>query len=111
MVLCNPTIYIGAAFDFTFTWKVNNEIVDRTGYQAKAKAKSSTASFEWSSGAGQIILGSDSTITMVLPSSFTSGLTPGSYTWDILIMDTLGKIYPPVVAGVITVLQGVTTWP
>lgn len=109
MVLCNPTIYVGTTFDFTFNWKVNNEIVDRTGYQAKAKAKSSTASFEWSSDAGQIILGSDSSISILLSDSFTKGLTAGSYVWDILITDTSGKIYPPVVAGVITVLQGVTT--
>lgn len=111
MALYNPTIYVGTTFSQTFYWTENGVAVDLTDYQAKASAKSATALYEWSSSAGQILLGSDGSVSSILDEAFTSTMVPGSYVWDILLIDALGNVLPPMLSGVMTVLQGITAWP
>jgi len=108
----NLKIYRGTSFAETFVWTENGLPVDLTTWQAKIQIKpdSGTPAYTLSSADGQIILGADGSIAVTLDPAFTATMAVGSYDWDILLMDATGFIQPPLLYGIVTVYQGVTTW-
>ena len=110
MLTLNLTIYCGTLFSQTLIWSENNAVVDLTDWKAKAQIKSASAVYSLSTDNGQIALGTTGEIALTLSESVTATMSPGSYSWDILLMNPQGDVLPPLVAGVVTVLQGVTVW-
>lgn len=110
MLTLNLIIYRGTLFSQTLIWSENDAVVDLTGWKAKAQIQDADAAYLLSTDNGQIALGTAGEIQLTIPESVTATMLPGSYPWDILLMNPQGDVLPPLVAGMVTVLQGVTIW-
>ena len=108
----NLTIYRGTVFSERLLWTENGNSVDLTGWKAKARIKNTAteALYDLSTYTGHITLGTSGEIDLALDAEETLAMQPGSYVWDILLMTPQGNIQPPLVSGLVTVLQGVTVW-
>ena len=108
----NLTIYRGTTFSERLVWTENSVPVDMTGWKAKTQIRSSVtnAAYILSTDGGEITLGAAGEIDLELDTEATATMLPGSYVWDILLMNPQGSIRPPIVSGTVTVLQGVTVW-
>ena len=112
MYTYNFQIYRGTLFSARMIWAENSVPVDLTNWQAKATIKSTamSAAYTLSTDEGTIALGSAGEIELTLDPQATGLMLPGSYSWDILLKNPQGDILPPLVSGVVTILQGITAW-
>lgn len=82
----------GSTFRRTFTWTLDDDPVDLTGWTARMDVRktvnSSTAVLSLTTENGRIALGGDEgTIEVVLPASLTEELAPGRYVYDLELVD------------------------
>jgi hypothetical protein len=104
------TIYKGTTFSQVFVWSENDLPVDLSSWEAKMQIKSASDTYTITSDTGGITLGDAGEIGLIFSSAFTSEMVAGSYKYDLLLRTDLGVIMPPIVSGMITVIQGVTSW-
>jgi hypothetical protein len=80
------TIWCGATWERTFTWRVDGTLVNWTGYTAKLQVKqylNDASVLTLTSGSGITLGGSAGTIALVMSSALTGAVTPGSYLYDL----------------------------
>ena len=93
------TIYQGASFDRTFTWRTGDPAtnVNLTSYTGRMQVRGNTAAptvaLEVSTSNGRMALGgSAGTITMTLTATETAALTPGQYVYDLEMVSAGGEV-------------------
>ena len=99
----NTTIYCGATWDKTFTWRIDGNLVDWTGYSAKLQVKeylNADSVLTLTSGSGITLGGSAGTIALVMTSAATGAVTPGQYLYDLEV--TNGTVTYRVLEGKFT---------
>jgi hypothetical protein len=99
----NATIWCGATWERTFTWRVDGTLVNWTGYTAKLQVKqylNDTSVLTLTSGSGITLGGSAGTIAVVMSSALTGAVTPGDYLYDLEV--TNGSITYRVLEGKFT---------
>jgi hypothetical protein len=97
------TVYCGATWERTFTFKINGTLVNWTGYTAKMQVKeflNSSAVITLTSSSGITLGGSAGTIAVVISSALTGAVTPGTYIYDLEV--TNGSITYRVLEGKLT---------
>jgi len=107
------TIYQGASFDTTLTWKVGDPAtpVNLTGYTARLQVRSSTdaatTALELTTANGGIVLGGAAgTIALAVSATATAALSPGYYVYDLELVN--GATVTRLVEGRVTVSAEVT---
>lgn len=112
MFTCNFQIYRGTLATARVIYAENNIPINLTGWQAKAIIKNTAmnVAYSLSTYEGTIALGSAGEIQLTLDPHATELMLPGSYSWDIILKNPQGDILPPLISGIVTVLQGNTTW-
>ena len=107
------TIYQGASFDTTLTWKVGDPAtpVNLTGYTARLQVRTSTdaatTALELTTSNGGITLGGAAgTIALAVSASATTSLSPGYYVYDLELVN--GSTVTRLVEGRVTVSAEVT---
>jgi hypothetical protein len=97
------TVYCGATWERTFTWRVDGTLVNWTGYTAKLQVKqylNDASVLTLTSGSGITLGGSAGTIAIVMSSTLTGAVTPGEYLYDLEV--TNGTIIYRVLEGKFT---------
>lgn len=89
-------LFQGASWDYTLTWKVNDEIVDLGGFtarlQARPTASSATTVLDLTDTDGIALGGSAGTITLTRSAEQTAALTPGKYVYDLELINGTGMV-------------------
>jgi len=93
----NIVMYQGASFDYTFTWKINNTVVNLTGYTARMQVRRShraeEAVLSLVDGDGIILGGSAGTITLQADAELTASIDAASYVYDLELEAPGGEVY------------------
>ena len=107
------TIYQGASFDTTLTWKVGDPAtpVNLTGYTARLQVRTSvdaaTTALELTTANGGIVLGGAAgTVALAVTAAATATLSPGYYVYDLELVN--GATVTRLVEGRVTVSAEVT---
>ena len=90
-----PHLILGYDWDFSFTYEVSGVAVDFTGYSMSLKVMDSYDSAvldTWSSGDGDITLGTDGSVSIVIKSSDQGNLSVGKKKYIIELTDPDGDI-------------------
>ena len=90
-----PHLILGYDWDFSFTYEVSGVAVDFTGYSMSLKVMDSYDSAvldTWSSGDGDITLGDDGSVAIVIASDDQSNLSVGKKKYIIELTDPDGDI-------------------
>ena len=90
-----PHLILGYDWDFSFTYEVSGVAVDFTDYSMSLKVMDSYDSAvldTWSSGDGDITLGYDGTVAIVIASDDQSNLSVGKKKYIIELTDPDGDI-------------------
>ncbi len=108
------TIYQGATFDVTLTWKTGDPAtaVNLTTYtarmQLRSTVESSTVALELTDANGRLILGGAAgTIRLLLTATDTAALAQGGYAYDLELVTASGTV-TRLVEGRVTVSPEVT---
>jgi hypothetical protein len=90
-----PPLILGYDWDFSFTYEVSGAGLDFTDYSMSLKVMDSYDSAvldTWSSGDGDITLGDDGTVAIVIASDDQSNLSVGKKKYIIELTDPDGDI-------------------
>ena len=83
-------LFQGAFWDYTLTWKVNDELVDLGGFTARLQARptpsSATLVLDLTDSDGIVLDGSAGTITLMHSAEQTAALTPGKYVYELALI-------------------------
>lgn len=108
------TIYQGASFDTTITWKIGDPAtaVNLAGYTARMQVRASvdaaTKALELTTENGGIALGGAAgTITLTISAASTATLKPGFYVYDLELVTLTGDV-TRLIEGRVTVSGEVT---
>lgn len=91
----------GATFSRTFTWKINSNLVNLSGYTARMKVRDNSRrapgtnqilSLTSAAGGGITLGGEAGTIIITLSATLTSSLAPGKYTYDLELESGSGEV-------------------
>ncbi|MDD3092353.1 MAG: hypothetical protein PHG80_12065 [Methanoregulaceae archaeon] len=85
-----PHLILGYDWDFSFTYEVSGVAVDFTGYSMSLKVMDSYDSAvldTWSSGDGDITLGDDGSVAIVIASDDQSNLSIGTKKYIVELTD------------------------
>lgn len=107
------TIFQGASFDTTITWKTGTPAtaVNLTGYTARLQVRSSvdaaTTALELTTSNGGITLGGAAgTVALAVTAAATATLSPGYYVYDLELVN--GATVTRLIEGRVTVSAEVT---
>lgn len=106
----NITIEQGATYSQTFTWKVNKNAVDLTGYSARMKFKPTKKAIEiitLTSPSGGITVNSSGQIAVTMSATTTNSLVDGTYLYD-LELESSGGVVTRLLRGEVTVIPNIT---
>lgn len=110
----NIKVEQGATFSQTFTWKINSNPVDLTGYLARLKVRDTTRRasanevISLTSPSGGIVLGGAAgTIAVTISASSTASLLAGKYIYDLELVSPNTSV-TRLIKGSFTVLSEVT---
>jgi hypothetical protein len=111
----NIKVEQGATFSQTFTWKINSNPVDLTGYTARMKARDTTRRasavneiISLTSPSGGIVLGGAAgTIAVTISASATASMLAGKYIYDLELVAPNTTV-TRLIKGAFTVLSEVT---
>jgi len=91
------TIYQGATWDYTLTWRINEQAKDLTNYSARMMIRTTysqeTPEVSLSTSEGGITLGGTSgTIYLVIDAATTAELVAGQYIYDLELISGAGAV-------------------
>lgn len=93
----NLTMYQGASFDYTFTWKIDNAAVNLTGYMARMQARRNYQSedvvLDLEDGNGITLGGSAGTIIVEVDAEDTAEIDAANYVYDLELESPGGEVY------------------
>ena len=87
------TIYKGSTYRKTAWFKRNKAAIDLTGYTAKAQIRPSVNSKTLISEFSVEIVPAQGALTLCLQADETEILNPGTYEWDLQLIDPYGNVY------------------
>lgn len=91
----------GATFSRTFTWKINSNLVNLTGYTARMKARDNNRRIPGSNeivsltslaGGGIALGGAAGTVIITLSATATGRIAAGKYTYDLELESSSGEV-------------------
>lgn len=86
----------GATFDLVLTWKIDDVLVNLTGYAARLQARtdvhSASTIFSLTSGSGITLGGALGTITIAQDATTTAALPDGTYVYDLELQASSGVV-------------------
>ena len=107
----NLTVEQGTTFSQTLTWKIDNVLVNLTGYTARMQARedvtSSDTILSLTQASGITLGGAAGTIVIALNAASTAALVAGNYVYDLELVSGAGVV-TRLVQGTFTVSAEVT---
>ena len=107
----NLAIEQGATFSQTLTWKIDNILVNLTGYTARLQARTDvtapTTILSLTQAAGITLGGAAGTIVIAQSATQTAALVAGNYVYDLELVSSAGVV-TRLVQGTFTVSAEVT---
>ena len=101
----------GSTFQQQLTYKIDDAVVDLSGYQAKMQVRekhtSKIALVDISSAAGDIVVGSEGTIDITISSTVTEGIIAKDYLYDLELISPSNIVYR-IIEGTFKVTPEVT---
>lgn len=105
----------GATFSQVFTWKINSNEVNLTGFTARMKVRdpkrapsvNQILSLTSAAGGGITLGGSAGTITVTIPATTTDNIVAGKYVYD-LELESSSNVVTRLLKGSFTVYDEVT---
>ena len=94
------TLEKGATFSQPFTWKINSNVVNLTGYSARMKVRdmkrapsvNQIVSLTSATGGGITLGGAAGTVTITIPATTTDNITAGKYVYDLELESSDGTV-------------------
>lgn len=98
----------GATFNRVFTWAIDGEPVNLSGYTARSQIRKTAASDEVALTLTSYITlgGAQGTVTLAIPATITAGLAAGKYVFDLELVS--GSTVTTLLAGPVEVAAEVT---
>lgn len=111
----NIKVEQGATYSQTFTWKINKNVVNLTGYSARMKVRdpkrqpsiNQIVSLTSASGGGMTLGGAAGTIQVSIAAATTASLPTGKHNYDIELIAADGTV-TRLIKGLFTVSEEVT---
>jgi len=89
-------MYQGASWDYTFTWEINNVVVNLTSFTARMQVRLSYSStaivLGLTSGSGITLGGALGTISLAVNAATTAAIPASSYVYDLELVGSTGEV-------------------
>jgi hypothetical protein len=89
-------MYQGASWDYTFTWEINNVVVNLTSFTARMQVRLSYSSTDivlgLTSGSGITLGGALGTIRLAVNAVTTAAIPASSYVYDLELVGSTGEV-------------------
>ena len=89
-------MYQGASWDYQFTWKINNVVVNLTTFTARMQVRLSYSStnvvLSLVNGSGITLGGALGTISLAVNAATTAAIPASSYVYDLELVSTGGEV-------------------
>lgn len=90
------TVYQGASWDRTITWKIDGTAVNLTGYTARMQVRRTVDAdatlIALTSGSGITITAGTGTIALAMTAAQTAALPPGTWVYDLEVVSGGGEV-------------------